>query len=96
MMKDLNGKKNTMSLVKIESEQSEEFAMKFGVHQASVSSSLLFAIVGIVVIESKQRFIMKILYADNLVLMNGTVGEIEGEFWEMEGGILKQEFEGKP
>ena len=55
--------------VKVGSKLSEEFDVVVGVHQGSVLSPLLFAIVVAVVTENARESLMKeVLYADNLVL----------------------------
>ena len=55
--------------VKVGSKLSEEFDVVVGVHQGSVLSPLLFAIVVDVVTENaRESLIKEVLYADNLVL----------------------------
>ena len=59
---------------KVGSEFSEEFYVAVGVHQGSVLSSLLFAIVVDVVTENVIKDLMKeVLYTDDLVLMSETM-----------------------
>ena len=57
--------------VTVGSEFSEEFYVAVGIHQGSVLSPLLFAIVMDVVIENaKEGLIKEVLYTDDLVLMS--------------------------
>ena len=57
--------------VKVGSEFSEEFYVAVGVHQGSVLSPLLFAIVVDVVTENAREGLMKeVLYAHDFVLMS--------------------------
>ena len=83
--------------VRVGLELSEEFDVKVGVHQGSVLSPLVFAIMVDVVKESVRNGLMsEMLYADDLVLMSATMGATEGEVLEMEGGIQEQGAEGEP
>ena len=67
--------------VKVGSAYSEEFEVKVGVHQGSVLSPLLFAIVVDVVTENARRDgLYEILYADDLVLMSETMKDLELRF----------------
>ena len=62
---------------------SEEFSEKVGVHQGSVLSPLLFAMVIDEATENARKGWMKqILYADNLVLMGKTMEELRENFDE--------------
>ena len=57
----------------------EGFEVKVGVHQRSVLSPLLFAIVVHVTTENASRGVAnKLLYADNLVLMSETMKDLGG------------------
>ena len=57
--------------VRVGSEASDEFGVKVGVHQGSVLSPLIFAIVVDVVTEhAREELLNEILYADDLVLMS--------------------------
>ena len=61
----------------------EEFSVKVGVHQGSVLSPLLFAMVIDEVTENaKKGWIKQILYADDLVLMRETMEELRENFDE--------------
>ena len=68
-------------------ELSEPFCVKVGVHQGSVLSPLLFAIVVDVVTENAREGLMyEILYADDLVLMSETMEGLREKFqkWKLE------------
>ena len=55
---------------RVRSGTSDEFGVQVGVHQGSVLSTLIFAIVVDVVTEhERERLLNKILYADDLVLI---------------------------
>ena len=67
--------------IKFESEFSEEFYVAVGVHQRSVLSPLLFAIVVDVATENAREGLMKeILYADDLLLMSETMEDLKERF----------------
>ena len=69
--------------VRVGSGFSEEFSVKVGVHQGSVLSPLLFAMVIDEVTENARKGWMKqILYADDLVLMGETMEELRENFDE--------------
>ena len=69
--------------VRIGAGLSEEFSVKVGVHQGSVLSPLLFAMVIDEVTENARKGWMKqILHADNLVLMGETMEELRKNFDE--------------
>ena len=76
------------SRVRVGSGLSEEFPVKVGVHQGSVLSPLLFAIVVDVVTESAREGLMKeILYADDLVLMSETMEDLREKFRKWKGAF---------
>ena len=63
--------------VGVGSETSEEFGVRVDVHQGSVPSLLIFAIVVDVVTEhARERLLNEILYADDLVLMSESLDDI--------------------
>ena len=65
--------------VKVGSAYSENFLVKVGVHQGSVLSPLLFAMVIDAVTENARRNDMnEILYADDLVLISDTMENLKG------------------
>ena len=69
--------------VRVRSSLSEEVSVKFGVHQGSVLSRLLFAMVIDEVTETARKCWMKqILYTDDLVLMGETMEELRENFDE--------------
>ena len=58
----------------MDSELSEKFEVNVGMHQGSVLSPFLFAVVVDVVTEfSREGVLNELLYADDLVLMNETI-----------------------
>ena len=68
--------------VRVGSAYSEELEVKVGVHQGSVLSSSLFAIVVDVITENARRGVVnKLLYADDLVLMHETMEDLKERFW---------------
>ena len=70
---------------------SEEFEVKVGVHQGSMLSPLVFAIMVDVVRESVRNGLMsEMLYADDLVLMSETMEGLREKFWKW-----KEAFESK-
>ena len=72
--------------VRVASAYSEEFEVKVYVHQGSVLSSLLFAIVVDVITEKARRDVVnKSLYANDLVLISETMEDFKGKILELEG-----------
>ena len=70
--------------VRVGSAYSEEFQVKVGVHQGSVLSPLLFAIVRDVVTENARRGVVnELLYADDLVIMSEDIEDLK--VLELEG-----------
>ena len=64
--------------VRVGSAYSEEFEVKVGVHQGSVLSPLLFAIVVNVITENARRGVVnELLYADDLVRMNEDMEDLK-------------------
>ena len=59
----------------MEGEDSKEFAMKVGIHQGSILSSLIFAVVMDVVTEEVAEEGRALMYADDLVLIRETKEE---------------------
>ena len=67
--------------VRVGSAVSDKFSVKVGVHQGSVLSPLLFAIVMDVVTEdARNGTLHEILYADDLVLMGESMEDLQSKF----------------
>ena len=67
--------------IQVGSGLSDKFAMKVGVHQGLVLSSLLFAIaVDVIVQEAREGLLYEILYADDLVIVSETIEELRRKF----------------
>ena len=67
--------------VRVDSELSEEFKVKVGMHQGSVLSPFLFAVVVDVVTEfARDGVLSELLYADDLVLMSETIEGLRNKF----------------
>ena len=72
----------TKSRVRVGSAYSQELEVKVGVHQGSVLSLLLFAIVVDVIAENARRGVVnELLYADDLVLMSEDMKDLKERFW---------------
>ena len=68
--------------VRVGSAYSEEFEVKVGVHQGSVLSPLLFAIVVDVITENAKRSVVnELLFADDLILVSETMEDLKERFW---------------
>ena len=77
--------------VKVGLELSEEFEVKVGVHQGSVLSPFVFAVVVDVLTENvRNGLIGEMLYADDLVLTSEAVEGLREKFWKW-----KEAFENK-
>ena len=69
--------------IRVGLELSEEFEVKVGLHQGSVLSPLVFAIMVDGVTESvRNGLISEMLYADDLVLMSETMEGLREKFWK--------------
>ena len=74
--------------VRVGSSYSEEFEVKVGVHQASVLSPLLFAIVVDVISENEERGVVnELLYSDDLILMSETMEDLKERFWNWKDAL---------
>ena len=77
--------------VRVDSELSHEFEVIVGMHQGSVLSPFLFAVVVDVVTEFAGEVVLsELLYADDLVLMSETIERLRYEFMKW-----KEAFESK-
>ena len=80
------------TMIEVESEFSKEFYVAVGVHQASVLSSLLFAIVMDVVTENARESLMKeVLYADDWQLMSETMEDLKIRFLKWRSALESKE-----
>ena len=71
------------TIVRVGSILSEEFSVKVDVHQGSVLSSLLFAmVINEITKNARKGWMKQILYADDLVLMGETMEELRENFDE--------------
>ena len=79
--------------VRVGSAYSQEFEVIVGVHQGSVLSPLLFAIVVDVVTKNARGAVSELLYADDHVLMGETMEDLKERFlnWKdaLESKILR-------
>ena len=74
--------------VRVGSAYSEEFEVKVGVHQGSVLSPLLFAIVVDVITENARRGVVnELLYADDLVIMSKDMEDLKERFWNWKDAL---------
>ena len=74
--------------VRVGSDLSDEFEVKVGVHQGSVLSPLVFAIVVDVVTESAREGVLsELLYADDLVLTSESMEGLREKFWKWKGAF---------
>ena len=78
-------------MVRVDSELSEEFEVKVGMHQGSVLSPFLFAVVVYVVTElAREGTLSELLCADDLAMMSGTTEGLRNKFLQW-----KEAFESK-
>jgi len=73
--------KNIETSTRMDGERSNEFVVKVGVHQGSVLSPLLFAVVmDEISRDVREGGVKKIFYADDLVLLEDDWTEVESRF----------------
>ena len=74
--------------VRVGSTYLEEFEVKVGVHQESVLSPLLFAIVVDVITEHARRAVVnELLCADDLVIMSKDMEDLKERFWNWKDAL---------
>ena len=80
--------KGSRTKVRVGSGLSEEFGVRVGVHQGSVTSPLIFAIVVDAVTEQARKGLLnEILYADNLVLMSENLEDLRERLQRWRGSL---------
>ena len=73
--------KGAQMRVQVGGEHSEKFNVGLGVHQESVLSPFLFSIMlDVLPDDGRKGALYELLYADDLVLMAGTMEELEAQF----------------
>ena len=78
----------TKTRVRVESAYSKEFEVKLGVHQGSVLSPLLLAIVVDVITENTRRGVVnELLYADDLIIMSKDMEDLKEKFWNWKDAL---------
>ena len=71
----------TKTRIKVDSELSEEFKVKVGMHQRSVLSPFILAVVVDVVTEfAREGALSELLYADDIVLISVTIEGLRNKF----------------
>ena len=74
--------------VRVGSAYSEKFEVEVGVHQGSVLSPLLFAVVVDVTTENARRGVVNdLLYADDLVIMSEVIEDSKEIFWNWKDAL---------
>ena len=66
--------------IKVGAGMSEAFDVRVGIHQGSVLSPFLFVVMDVVCGHVMEGLLFEILYADDLVLMAETMGELQMKF----------------
>ena len=81
----------TKTIVRVDSELSEEFVANVGMHRGSMLSPFLFAVVVDVVTEfAREGALSELLFADDFVLMSETIKGFRNKFFKW-----KEYFESK-
>ena len=73
----------------MDSELSEEFEVKVGMHQGSVLSFNFAVVVDVVTELTRVGVLCQVLYADNLVVMSESIEELSDIFMK-----LKEDYDG--
>ena len=86
LIKVMSMYKNARSLVRVNGKLGEECEVKVGIHQGSVLSPILFAIVLEALSRGFEVSVVSVLYADDLVIMADSLDElsVKLERWKAE------------
>ena len=77
--------------VRVGSAYLEEFEVKVGVHQGSVLSPLLFAIIVNVITENVRKGVVnELLYADDLALTSEDMKDLKERFWNWKTALERK------
>ena len=82
---------NIETSVKVEYTRSESFDVKVGVHQASILSPLLLALVMDEVSKDIREGVVKeMVYADDIVLVGGNLEEVESRYTQWKKALQEK------
>ena len=73
--------KGTSTKVKVGKHFLEEFEVNVGVHQGSILSPLFAIVVDVISKKIKEGMLQEILYADDIVLLAGSMAELQEKFY---------------